>query len=135
MRISDWSSDVCASDLRARQLWLRRVDAQQIVRAQIGFPEIVVRRHAQHGGVGQLQAMRLAQSPAVFDPVGAARLKPHLELAIDTAPVEMQARNVLAVGADLVKGGEAVAGMRPERARGIVVIFRSEEHTSELQSL
>src|SRR3546814_5641350 len=83
--------------------------------------------------------MRLAQSQAVFDPVGAARLKPHLELAIDTAPVEMQARNVLAVGADLVKGGEAVAGRRPERARGIVVIFfrwgRSEEHTSELQFL
>src|SRR3546814_1641713 len=79
MRISDWSSDVCSSDLRrvvvtfrtrtdacpgqhadqhrARQLWLRRVDAQQIVRAQIGFPEIVVRRHAQHGGVGDRKSV------------------------------------------------------------------------------
>src|SRR3546814_11472206 len=121
MRISDWSSDVCASDLRARQLWLRRVDAQQIVRAQIGFPEIVVRRHAQHGGVGQLQAMRLAQSPAVFDPVGAARLKPHLELALDTAPVEMKARNVVAVGAETGQGGEGAGGMGSQGARSRVV--------------
>src|SRR3546814_12514941 len=67
--------------------------------------------------------MRLAQSPAVFAPVGAARLKPHLELAIDTAPVEMPARNVVAVGARPDKGGEAVAGMRPQRASGIVDTF------------
>src|SRR3546814_375247 len=43
MRISDWSSDVCSSDLRgAREAWLVETVHQLADRAGIGHPEVAI---------------------------------------------------------------------------------------------
>src|SRR3546814_2686718 len=110
MRISDWSSDVCSSDLRRTaagtgdQAGARA--AQQVVRdARIG--DRVAHRH-----------------------IGVRRRVAHeaLELAVYLlAQVDLRLARDLAAQAQLgVLGDKADAGL--QRAR-------SEEHTSELQSL
>src|SRR3546814_11552890 len=47
MRISDWSSDVCSSDLRGRVRWHRRG------RARARTAERRPRRHRVHSGIGR----------------------------------------------------------------------------------
>src|SRR3546814_3717571 len=108
MRISDWSSDVCSSDLleedSPRQLafHVRPQRAQQLAaRAQLPAepgrvepvqqPGIVVRGAAEHGAVGMVEVR----------------------------------------GGFFLRGDAAVDDHRQLRA----LAFRSEEHTSELQSL
>src|SRR3546814_6486748 len=90
MRISDWSSDVCSSDLRTTELfdgWLRIAD--------------------------QLQ---FARDPALLD-----------SLAIGCEFVAFTTR---------CYGGESSFGGQHARFhRGVTALDRSEEHTSELQSL
>src|SRR3546814_2534553 len=103
MRISDWSSDVCSSDLRVDTL----VDA-------------------------------LARDPAVDDepvPADVARDRAERDIARRRADLD---RRRAAVGGD--RGG---AFLRIVDAVAVLVVFvlvivrgrRSEEHTSELQSL
>src|SRR3546814_2980801 len=98
MRISDWSSDVCSSDLDLRGVADRRR----------GFDDVDV----DHGGMlADRQQRRLA---------GLGRQR--FEIAVD----------VLEEGIAL---GDA-AGQLEQAARRIVpAALRSEEHTSELQSL
>src|SRR3546814_1436210 len=98
MRISDWSSDVCSSDLTvevARVQQVHRVDHHRHVRGVLA------------GGVGELLDRA--------DRIGVQHLLPAVEVL--ALPVAVRAAHVgLAVARDL---GED----------------RSEEHTSELQSL
>src|SRR3546814_8684538 len=99
MRISDWSSDVCSSDLEGR-LHLGRLGADQF---DIAFGD--------DGGAGI--APRL-------DPVG--------HHAIGGAVQPVDALDGQGFGADAVDLG-------PHRDQAVAQIDRSEEHTSELQSL
>src|SRR3546814_6329068 len=100
MRISDWSSDVCSSDL-CRNRWA-------------SFNEIVFDEPA------QLPAGRRAQSRR-FEGFGSCALKEKIATGRE-------------IKADDVRANNAVPKVRARAAhhRGST---RSEEHTSELQSL
>src|SRR3546814_1307068 len=110
MRISDWSSDVCSSDLHVAELEARaRVrDAEWpvtavdlVLAALVAFRPLEVGKHVLVG------------------PAGIAELAPMVE--------------VLALAADI---DQPVDGTRPaEHAAARPVDARSEEHKSELQSL
>src|SRR3546814_6653984 len=111
MRISDWSSDVCSSDLRLRQLLALPAD----VHADAGAERIVAR-----------DLLDLAHRGAKVDvaQVGRDDRHPYLVGSVDLAGTD---------GLDHV--GHRVQGHRA-RAAGIDdQVARSEEHTSELQSL
>src|SRR3546814_3091355 len=129
MRISDWSSDVCSSDLvGAKRLDDRRPDqpldigARRVVGTQLGpllGVERALQKRAEDGGLDLRPAML-------------GRLNQHLQLLrverdrstiFKQIPVELPERH-------------------PERGREVARIHRrpqggerSEEHTSELQSL
>src|SRR3546814_6007844 len=94
MRISDWSSDVCSSDLRRRQL-AQRVDLDDPAVMALGLRrvEIIVGRLL----AGQIGVPRRPPARAI------------VEHALDRA--------------------------RQHARRGAAGAIRSEEHTSELQSL
>src|SRR3546814_9376749 len=99
MRISDWSSDVCSSDLRGR------VDAEAVVLAgDEHAPGIEVL----HGVVGAVVA----------------------GFHLDGLAADGQAHDLVAQ-AD-AEGGQLALEEHPRGGDGVV---RSEEHTSELQSL
>src|SRR3546814_8844043 len=99
MRISDWSSDVCSSDLHATHQDLGRL---QLARRQYGAHLVV------------LDAGRGDQHPPLRLPIGIADVDLHQEA------VELRlGQRVRAFLLQRVLGGE----------------HRSEEHTSELQSL
>src|SRR3546814_3329075 len=132
MRISDWSSDVCSSDLRLR-----------------GLVEAVVLDGAAHLG---LDLGELADDPAVHPLAVAGRI----EAGLVAAFVHLaEARGVpdlgaeVAIALDAALGELDVAALRGQRREGEahrvgaelvdeverVQDVRSEEHTSELQSL
>src|SRR3546814_8386406 len=96
MRISDWSSDVCSSDLLAAAD-MQRVDA--LIRRRLSSDVVLINQIADHIIAG-----------------GGKRLRPML--------------HVLAAGAAGYHGEHHV-----KLAAIIEFIHRSEEHTSELQSL
>src|SRR3546814_1998578 len=107
MRISDWSSDVCSSDLLVL-LGQRKVQVEP--------------RFGVAAGRGQ-------QSPQGFDVVRGSRLAAQLrqrQVCFPLRRIEPQALAVFALGA------VEVAGESQQRGE---VEARSEEHTSELQSL
>src|SRR3546814_9933750 len=89
MRISDWSSDVCSSDLPATSATPRSSWRPMDSRGAIGEPDAAAAAHRRSGRVR---------------PRGRADGRYHVR-------------------------ARGVAGLRPQRAG------RSEEHTSELQSL
>src|SRR3546814_1212280 len=99
MRISDWSSDVCSSDLPLR---LDQAEG----------------RWTYGGGVLGISApsarIRDAADERRFEPVSARDVKLALE--------------------DGVIRGDAIIA-RPKDGRRLALVSRSEEHTSELQSL
>src|SRR3546814_2865125 len=105
MRISDWSSDVCSSDLR-RQVQHR---ATGIAGQRLGHGQ------SHRGDVQLLQPLRIEQATAAE--ICQAQL-PALTIACHQHVGRFQ---VLVQHADAVRRGNSVG--------------RSEEHTSELQSL
>src|SRR3546814_7790933 len=100
MRISDWSSDVCSSDLRVGQL---RV-------AQLARPRPPLPRGPEHA-LGQRRELAAA---------------PGLVLGIDEMGTEHRTDQLVGVRAE--DRGERRVGIDDRT-------LRSEEHTSELQSL
>src|SRR3546814_3817903 len=114
MRISDWSSDVCSSDL------LERLEAgERVGAAAVGQDDRRIRRE-----IGRRQRIdaRAEEQIAAEERIGRR--------------VEIDRRED--VGADDV-GRETLAVLRIVGARGegqpVADLERSEEHTSELQSL
>src|SRR3546814_6881286 len=103
MRISDWSSDVCSSDLRSG-FWL---------------PDVW--RTVAEGGHGAFGAVRGKQ--AGFE----ARLSPSGHVAVAAGPA----------GRSRPLGARGICRRRPADDCDILcrADHRSEEHTSELQSL
>src|SRR3546814_7164108 len=123
MRICDWSSDVCASDL----------DPAASAHEDHALAEAVERRGGGAGlGRQGLQALGRAQRPAqvrlelfeapdLFGAVGAGSSRAQQRKVEDDA-VAGQRRHAHGVGEVL-------------RLQPFMVVARSEEHTSELQSL
>src|SRR3546814_9622313 len=108
MRISDWSSDVCSSDLR---------DAEPILHARIDLAKaVLVGDHL----TAQRHPDRRARSTAD------RLLQPR---APD--PRQGSGRRDTETAADL----EMIAAWKIQVAALLLLIQRSEEHTSELQSL
>src|SRR3546814_6351688 len=112
MRISDWSSDVCSSDL-CKSLWRRQGQLRQLTRLNA------------HGAL-------LRQSVQFPDICQALSLLPGNPLGRQT----MRSGNILEwpfIIGDIVKKEPCLhCGMKGVRVQGRL---RSEEHTSELQSL
>src|SRR3546814_3736279 len=110
MRISDWSSDVCSSDLAA-PAFKRDVE-----------PEVRAERHlAQRGEGAAVGAVVVGQQQA------------GLACVADQFEQPAQALRVFEVGRGAAEGVEA---LRQDRtAQALAPCARSEEHTSELQSL
>src|SRR3546814_9998221 len=107
MRISDWSSDVCSSDLVARHL-----DA---------VPTRKAGHHRLHAGIdrGDIgQAVDIAQ-------FGLADRRIALIVAVLGA----------AVGKEMLGRGDDVRALEDVGRAGLALEARSEEHTSALQSL
>src|SRR3546814_8498714 len=136
MRISDWSSDVCSSDLFARQnhglrrLWAVDED-DALLRSRRGnieiLPALHVARHAPKTEALLEQRLQFRQ----------ARIADRKDLRIvGPNPAMMERRKIVAsklLNDSRVAGsceGYAVGMLLTEKKRR-----RSEEHTSELQSL
>src|SRR3546814_5179705 len=105
MRISDWSSDVCSSDLQDHE-------------ADDGFMPRQDHRQMHDIDRYQAQQRRLAQPPGAE-----AGDEPAVEQASDTH------------AAGDGREGEGKNPLRPEYVEEDLLHRRSEEHTSELQSL
>src|SRR3546814_2536736 len=137
MRISDWSSDVCSSDLllgimRFRPLWLHQIAAQEIVdRRQAGGDRMppgdaLLRRKAQAGEPG---CFRVHAELGVDQDVRCIVAQP------SQRPLEIpgQVDEVVATAGQLL--GEVVLPLAEMVSGDVEARPRSEEHTSELQSL
>src|SRR3546814_4205983 len=110
MRISDWSSDVCSSDLRHRRIPGVSVDAvADVVDAQ---PRTETRQHQAHRARCELP-----------------RTDPHLQLVRDDASHPFNLLPIAAFFGPLLLKQEAIGDALIDR------FGRSEEHTSELPSL
>src|SRR3546814_1190633 len=128
MRISDWSSDVCSSDLGAQ---LARAVAEYVVEETAAAAPAEART-----GDGQRPAALGNQQEAALDH--------RVALAPDQARVLQVAADALqrcAVGRGLVQlpGHQRRGVVQPQRVAHrllhVGILVRSEEHTSELQSL
>src|SRR3546814_4493878 len=110
MRISDWSSDVCSSDLPARQITIAQATLPRDERLFHSVNEDLFRRG------GQLQRIAVPDHD----------IRP---------PARLQASKLGSKPHDLGgragNCGERLSPVQPVRAGHL----RSEEHTSELQSL
>src|SRR3546814_8602507 len=124
MRISDWSSDVCSSDLSTAALssaFFRLTDYPPEDRAHVPSEDIDV-----HGG-RKLHVPKALKGVAVFS---FKRLCAEARGAPDYLAIARKYHTVIIVGIPRL-GPES----RNEAARFKTLIDRSEEHTSELQSL
>src|SRR3546814_3311801 len=137
MRISDWSSDVCSSDLPAAAGDDPRRSAAahhgaRILDARIGDPRARVHlSHAAGGVPAQSRQLRRPDdhprgSDARRDPASGARMSRPGKLAVLAVVV------VVLFGASLMAGKIWVPFSAWWSADPL---WRSEEHTSELQSL
>src|SRR3546814_10886575 len=104
MRISDWSSDVCSSDLP-----LPHPTSQVII------------LHGRWGGGAGRCHLCFSYAETAYSELHACH--PRLAATIDPAPVRRGA---------VTRGRRDSAG---RRTRALPAVGRSEEHTSELQSL
>src|SRR3546814_9714361 len=119
MRISDWSSDVCSSDLRQERLLYTRPYYQ--------VPQAIVVRE-QHAGVATpagLATQRVAVMARTSQVGYLRRHHPHVEIVEAQTMLDLMSA-VLSGKADLLIATLPVVQH---------FMARSEEHTSELQSL
>src|SRR3546814_1022773 len=122
MRISDWSSDVCSSDLQSLDATLQPVGVEQLVKAlPVGHARAAdaAQPRAQDRRPGQVGHRREAQAVA------------RLLQADQEAVVAQQAQERRHTRPQLSAGERR----RRLQARRCGTGGRSEEHTSELQSL
>src|SRR3546814_5255928 len=125
MRISDWSSDVCSSDLE-----VRRIDQiAAIARQRDAVPGFQISRARLGVLTRKTTDAHDALAHAVHEYQG--HLQQHLEALGDhiRAAIRKRFRAVTAMQ------HEPLAHLRARDLRLEVVDFSSEEHTSELQSL
>src|SRR3546814_9018284 len=118
MRISDWSSDVCSSDLLAQVMAGDESGAEP----------------AQHDGAGQHRQRDLRGESGEFEPAAVAGGQLRQRFAQRVAGGGQQAKRDRA-GADAVPRTQVQERPADESVGGAEQLQRSEEHTSELQSL
>src|SRR3546814_1381681 len=112
MRISDWSSDVCSSDL-----WLQR---------NLGYTAIWA----------GLATAPIGVLPVLLTPlVGKYATRFDLRIIASLAFIVMAATSFARAGFNLDVDFERVAMVQLWMGLGVALFFRSEEHTSELPSL
>src|SRR3546814_8660764 len=142
MRISDWSSDVCSSDLDPREEAVDVVDRHEVAghrlqllepldhpgAARSGLVGVLLRR-VLSGGVGTPGQAELA---APCPPQLAGRLDDGAEAAEGAGDLRVEAGQEVAEEA-MIDGGVGRQHVVGEGRHEDEV--RSEEHTSELQSL
>src|SRR3546814_9307947 len=130
MRISDWSSDVCSSDLRAEEH--RASDQQAGEHAPPG---------TRQGALGGGHVDGLDDPGAAVVAFGDDDRVVHLQLALarEVHQREQQLRRTARLvehdGEDLLGARSVGIGGGREVAHTATLPTRSEEHTSELQSL
>src|SRR3546814_2396814 len=142
MRISDWSSDVCSSDLRVAEL----VEKGEIVpetsqRLDKAVDMITTREaieqerrilKAMDTGAGEARPLMTADVAATrLAELAAPRELNHQQLAAAIQIVSSPDRIVLVQG----RAGAGKSTMLQPIAKAEAIDARSEEHTSELQSL
>src|SRR3546814_10311285 len=135
MRISDWSSDVCSSDLREAD-----ADPGRRIRC-LGRGELRIQRFGE-AALGDQRALLHAYGTAPLERDQLSRHQPYRQARRDSAEVAPQGPTSLlprrAERGDIVPR-VARAKHRQQAIRhlfgGDRAIMRSEEHTSELQSL
>src|SRR3546814_9301010 len=126
MRISDWSSDVCSSDLRYPGSGRLAGKVAIVTGGDSGIGRAICALFAREG----------ADIAIVY-------LENKVDAADTVAIVETEGRRVIAIKADVGKpaAGEAIVKRAVERLGRLDILVnnageqRSEEHTSELQSL
>src|SRR3546814_9500034 len=112
MRISDWSSDVCSSDLHAAVDVALPLAVGAVARGAILLEHL----RAAPRIIAELGFLQLDEARALQLGVGRRALGQPVEIGLE-------------VGIDLVTERRGLA------RGGILRVHRSEEHTSELQSL
>src|SRR3546814_1522754 len=120
MRISDWSSDVCSSDLRIHhiaQFGLR------IRHRQLRDRVLITHRTIEY------RAFAFDEAQAETHCIGNRQDVGEQDRGIEAVAIE-RLQGHFAAQFRIAAQRHEVAGLRPRRA-----IFKSEEHTSELQSL
>src|SRR3546814_3809943 len=129
MRISDWSSDVCSSDLIKRGVYpeARRSEAQSTLDSA---EAVVVQAEAALEEARQALGPSGAENPRIRDAIAAlAQANLDLQRTVVVAPTDGGVTNLsLTIGQVLVQGEAAMTYIAVREVR-------SEEHTSELQSL
>src|SRR3546814_7775735 len=138
MRISDWSSDVCSSDLSwsgIPRTWIVDDGCLRATRASEAFAcrQVAPRPDGQPG----------QRNPADADAPDCHHVKAHLRARVAQLPalhaLEREAQADLVLPADLARRQcaaavlQAVVELAPSVGRDLAA--RSEEHTSALQSL
>src|SRR3546814_8331336 len=122
MRISDWSSDVCSSDLALRAAAAGQQAQRDLRQAHLR----ALQRHAVVAAERVFQAAAEGEAVDRSDDRLVALLQHVLRLARRTRPA-------LAELADVGAGDEGTAGAGQDHRLDVRV--RSDENTSELQSL
>src|SRR3546814_3134621 len=122
MRISDWSSDVCSSDL----IDLQRREALA-ASGSVSGDELTVARNAHHTALAKVRAAEAAQAQARANRAAAIGSRDANKALIDNSTTDANPE-VLAARA-------ARDQARVDLERTILRAPRSEEHPSELQSL
>src|SRR3546814_1438397 len=122
MRISDWSSDVCSSDLTARlNLWLNPVVDAATSASDFDLREVRARHMSIYLGVSPDNIDRIAPVYSLFLQQLVDLNTRDLPDAASNVPVLILLDEFARLGtASVIAGGFS---------------YRSEEHTSELQSL
>src|SRR3546814_6491497 len=119
MRISDWSSDVCSSDLQGREIERLRSESE----AQVAEYNFESRRRAELARIAQEREVKMLEIE---------RDKQLKQSDLHSSLETEMTRRDNAIALAKKRGDEATAEAAAEQAR---VKVRSEEHTSELQSL
>src|SRR3546814_7054790 len=127
MRISDWSSDVCSSDLKDKAIALAQQGAEVVAsraRANVELRFLAIASHSMVDiAKGENRGRRIGYTNVV--------------LAEQLAPCDpsLACRAPIPAGIAGRKGADRWAAILQDRDGGTVRAVRSEEHMSELQSL
>src|SRR3546814_6627416 len=141
MRISDWSSDVCSSDLKT--------DVKHVITTQVGdllpLPKRVITNLVVKRVKKMVPAWEIRGAVSFREALAKGRTQPYTRLPLgpgDIAFLQYTGGTTgLSKGAVLTHGNvvanleQLSAWMGPFLDEGKEVIIRSEEHKSELQSL
>src|SRR3546814_2338970 len=128
MRISDWSSDVCSSDLELRGL-VAQHEARLVARGQVEF----LRDRVHHHHDDHVEQIRHGFEALEFEHYKFIVADIQRRGAVEIMAIGAARSEIAQVEGELARDGHEMVDMIE---RGLNQLgIRSEEHTSELQSL